>query len=148
MMSDFFESFLTPPPPLIRFLPYTIWFFRPPPSPPKIGHHLWTIPKDKIDSMKEVASWIPEEEILTQKAKSSWFKAGLSIVIFKKFDVDSRKMTDEQLKGTHILRNLCNSQSETLVISLILSENQKYLTLKIDMTSYFQVGRSSCIWFY
>ena len=95
--------------------------------------------------MKEVASWIPEEEILTQKAKSSWFKAGLSIVIFKKFDVDSRKMTDEQLKGTHILRNLCNSQSETLVISLILSENQKYLTLKIDMTSYFQVGRSSCI---
>ena len=66
------------------------------------------INKDKIDSMKEVASWIPEEEILTQKAKSSWFKAGLSIVIFKKFDVDSRKMTDEQLKGIHILRNLCN----------------------------------------
>ena len=73
------------------------------------------INKDKIDSMKEVASWIPEEEILTQKAKSHWFKAGLSIVIFKKFDVDSRKMSDEQLKGIHILRNLCNGQSEPLV---------------------------------
>ena len=90
------------------------------------------INKDKIDSMKEVASWIPEEEILTQKAKSHWFKAGLSIVIFKKFDVDSRKMSDEQLKGIHILRNLCNSQSEPLVISPILYKNQKYLALKID----------------
>ena len=90
------------------------------------------INKDKIDSMKEVASWIPEEEILTQKAKSHWFKAGLSIVIFKKFDVDSRKMSDEQLKGIHILRNLCKSQSEPLVISPILYKNQKYLALKID----------------
>ena len=35
MMSDFFESFLTPPPPLIRFLPYKIKFFQTPPPPLK-----------------------------------------------------------------------------------------------------------------
>ena len=40
-MSDFFESFLTPPPPphpLFTF--YNLIFL----DPPKIGHHLWTIP--------------------------------------------------------------------------------------------------------
>ena len=39
MMSDFFESFLTPLPPLIRFFPSIIRFFGvildPPPCPPK-----------------------------------------------------------------------------------------------------------------
>ena len=44
-MSDFFGSFLTPPPLLIRFLPSIIRFFGVILDPPlKIGHHLCTLP--------------------------------------------------------------------------------------------------------
>ena len=39
----FLSNFWPPFRPLIRFLPSKIQFFRPP--PPKIGHHLWPIPK-------------------------------------------------------------------------------------------------------
>ena len=47
MMSDFFESFLTPPPPLNPIFTFYNPIFLDAPSPPKIGHHLWTIPKEK-----------------------------------------------------------------------------------------------------
>ena len=49
-MSDFFESFLTPPPPLnpiFTFYTPIFWGHFRPPSPPKIGHHLCTFPKPK-----------------------------------------------------------------------------------------------------
>ena len=44
-INDFFESFLTPLPPLIRSLPSIIRFFGVilDPLPPKIGHHLCKI---------------------------------------------------------------------------------------------------------
>ena len=45
MMSDFFESFLTPPPPFNPIFTFYNPKILDPPSPPKIGHHLWTIPK-------------------------------------------------------------------------------------------------------
>ena len=48
MMSDNFWLFLTSHPPTnVQFLPYNVQFFgviSDPPSPPKIGHHLWTLP--------------------------------------------------------------------------------------------------------
>ena len=54
MMSDFWGSFLTPPTPSPSPLNPIFTFYNPifwdhfrPPLPPKIGHHLWTLPDEE-----------------------------------------------------------------------------------------------------